>query len=152
MRSRQLLVPGLAAVAAIVLAGCTGGQPTPSPSPTSSGSSTPTPTATSTLSPEAASAQKTFDDTNRSLAAANASADDEAIVDGLVAAGFDKKDMQITPDTTTIGRAVDSIEVAVRTGDTCLVGQFRGATYVGEASPVLSTGKCLLGTTRAIDW
>lgn len=149
-----------AVAAAILLASCTGGgtverdtvsSPTSDVSgsaaaPSSNSSADPTP------GPEVAAAQTTFDDTNRSLAATNTNADDKAIVAALVGAGFDKGSMQITPDTTSIGRKADSIQVSVLVGSTCLLGQFRGATYVGATAPVLSTGRCLIGNTRAIDW
>jgi hypothetical protein len=152
MRGALLAVPVVVVVAALGLAACTSGGSTPSASPTASTVSTATPSATPTLSPAVQTALSTFDGTNRKTAAANADADDRAIVDALVGAGLDKSAMQITPDTTTIGRRVDSIEVSLLVDKTCLVGQFRGSAYVSTNSPVLSTGRCLLGTTRAIDW
>lgn len=157
MRTRRLL--GIAAAGAVVvgLASCTaGGSPdrdtvtgaptTATASDGASASSTPTP------GPEVTAAKSEFDDANTALAAGNADADDRAIVDSLAAAGFEKGSMQITPDTTSIGRKADSIQVSVLVGSTCLLGQFRGASYVGETAPVLSTGRCLIGNTRAIDW
>lgn len=151
MRGALVVAPLVVAAAALGLVACTSGGSTPSPSAASS-SAAPSASATPTLDPAVQKALTTFDDTNRRLAAANGNADDRAIVDALVGAGFDKKAMQITPDTTTIGRRVDSIEVSVLVDKTCLVGQFRGTAYVSSNSPVLSTGRCLLGTTRAIDW
>lgn len=77
-----------------------------------------------------------------------------AYVDALVAAGFDKAAMQVTPDTTTIGNPAESIEFSVRWGEDCLVGQV--GPSIGDpvvtVLPGLSTGACLIGQTRAIDW
>ena len=74
------------------------------------------------------------------------------IIDNLVAAGFDKKAMQVTSDTTTLGRDVDSTQFSVRFGSSCLVGSASASGYVGVVGPAVSGVLCLLGTTRAIDW
>jgi hypothetical protein len=157
MRVRRLLGIAVVGVIAVGLTSCTAfGSPdrdtvtssstAPAASESESAAATPTP------GPEIAAASSKFDDANSALAASNADADDRDIVDALVAAGFEKGSMQITPDTTSIGRKADSIQVSVLVGSTCLLGQFRGATYVSETAPVLSTGRCLIGNTRAIDW
>lgn len=163
MRGRNLL--GVIAVGALAvgLTSCSlGASPdrdtvtSPPASAPASGSASSeasgTATAGPTSGPEVTAARSKFDGANTELAAANADADDRAIVDALVTAGFDKGAMQITPDTTSIGRKADSIEVSVLVGSTCLLGQFRGSTYVGDTAPVLETGRCLIGNTRAIDW
>ncbi|MCU1529690.1 MAG: hypothetical protein JWP75_3453 [Frondihabitans sp.] len=75
------------------------------------------------------------------------------VIDALVAAGFSKKAMELTPDTTTIGRNVDSIEFSVLwQNKDCLVGQVGASGYGSSSSPKLSTGRCLIGNTRPIDW
>lgn len=163
MRGRNLL--GIIAVGALAvgLTSCTLGgppdrdtvtRPPVSASASASGDAAGSGVATSgpTAGPEVTAARSKFDAANTGLAAGNANADDHAIVDALVTAGFDKGAMQITPDTTSIGRKADSIEVSVLVGSTCLLGQFRGSTYVGDTAPVLGTGRCLIGNTRAIDW
>ena len=86
-----------------------------------------------------------------------ASADKEhgrAYVDALAAAGFDKRAMQVTNDTSTVGNPAESIEFSVRWGDECLVGQVGPAIGgpVASVLPVLGGGACLLGRTRPIDW
>jgi hypothetical protein len=77
-----------------------------------------------------------------------------AYIDALVAGGFARAAMQVTPDTSTIGNAAESIEFSVRWGDECLLGQV--GPVIGAAvtmvAPGLADGGCLLGTTRAIDW
>lgn len=61
--------------------------------------------------------------------------------------------MQLTPDETTIGRGVDSIEFSVlwKKKD-CLIGQVGPSGFASTSAPVLSTDACLIGTTRSIDW
>lgn len=76
-----------------------------------------------------------------------------AYIDALVAAGFDKSAMQLTPDLTTVGNPAESIQFSVLWQDDCLVGQVGPATgsAVTTVLPALS-GSCLVGATRPIDW
>lgn len=160
--------PGLAtpfaaalAGAAIVLAlsGCVGSSPAPSDSATSP-SASPTPTSTTpapiALVPNGTAEQNLpfFDKVNRATLAAKPNAQGRDFIDALVKAGFAKADMQLTVDTTTIGLKANSIQFSIRLGDTCLIGQ-NGADaggYHSMTTPVLSTGRCLIGDTRPIDW
>ncbi|UAJ81211.1 hypothetical protein IT072_09640 [Leifsonia sp. ZF2019] len=160
--TRRPVAPALAALAlafsaALALTGCVPGA-TPSSTPTASA----TPTATSTAAAEAklipggTAAQNLpfFDQVNKATLAANPEAKGRDFIDALVAAGFTKADMQVTVDTTTIGLKANSIQFSVKMGDTCLIGQ-NGADaggYNSMVTPVLSTGACLIGQTRAIDW
>ena len=75
-------------------------------------------------------------------------------VDALAGAGFDKGAMQVTPDESTIGNAAESIEFSVRLGADCLVGQVGPSigNPVTTVLPGLSSGGCLIGQTRPIDW
>lgn len=78
-----------------------------------------------------------------------------AYIDALVAAGFDREAMQLTPDTSTVGNPAESIQFSVRWGDAeCLVGQVGPST--GEPAtavmPQLAEGRCLVGVTRPVDW
>ncbi len=78
-----------------------------------------------------------------------------AYIDALVAAGFDKTAMQVTPDTTTVGNPVESLQFSVRWGETeCLIGQVGPSTGapVTAVMPQLAKGRCLVGSTRTIDW
>lgn len=78
-----------------------------------------------------------------------------AYVDALVGAGFDRAAMQVTQDATTVGNPVESLQFSVRWGETeCLVGQVGPSTGepVTAVMPQLAEGRCLVGTTRAIDW
>ncbi|KQN43136.1 hypothetical protein ASE87_06360 [Frigoribacterium sp. Leaf44] len=143
---------GLAAIllaVAVPLAGCTS---SPEPAPTTQ------PTATSTGAPAFSSESTTaealahFDEVNAATVAANARPGGRAVVDALVAAGFDKSSMQVTADTTSIGRDADSVQFSVLWGQDCLIGQVSGVGYTSQTAPVLGTGACLVGSTRAIDW
>lgn len=147
----------VAAVAAITLVGCVPGTPTPvptyTPDPSSSASASPVPAKPELLPGDTAAAnQPFFDATNQAFYAANGKSDGKSIINNLVAAGFRKQDMEVTPDQTSIGEPADSIVFSVRVKGQCLVGQFNGAGYHGTLGPILGTGGCLVGTTRPIDW
>ncbi|WP_439592575.1 DUF6993 domain-containing protein [Microbacterium sp.] len=77
-----------------------------------------------------------------------------AYIDALTAAGFDKAAMQVTNDVSTVGNAAESIQFSVQWGDDCLIGQVGPATGapVTVVVPALTTGGCLIGETRPIDW
>jgi hypothetical protein len=139
----------LALVAALGLAGCTGEAPEPAP--------------TTTEQPSASVADPSVAPSAAPTAAApvlvpGGSAEQNlpffAHVDALTAAGFDKSAMQVTADYSTIGNAAESIEFAVRLGDQCLVGQVGPSigNPVTTVLPGLSSGGCLIGQTRTIDW
>jgi hypothetical protein len=146
-----------------MLTACTAPAPSPEPStsaPAPSSSASPSATATTPAAPVLVP-DGTADDNLplfRQVVAAVWAGPDQvagrAYIDALVAAGFDKGAMQVTPDQTTIGNPAESIQFAVRWGAECLVGQVGPA--IGEAvtlvAPGLVDGGCLLGTTRAIDW
>ncbi|MET0590950.1 MAG: hypothetical protein ABWZ77_07230 [Naasia sp.] len=147
-----------AAAVAVVLSGCTAPAPEPAPStPVAAPSSTPVPSATPdpVLDPAAGAAGNVafFDFVNRRLVAAQPQADGRALVDNLVTAGFDKSRMEVTPDRTAVDLPADSVQFSIRFDDGCLVGQLGADTgYVSQVRGVLSTGRCLIGDTRPIDW
>ncbi|MBK4346050.1 DUF6993 domain-containing protein [Lacisediminihabitans changchengi] len=93
-----------------------------------------------------------FDQVNGKLFASNGSANGRDIIDNLVASGFVKADMQVTPDKTSIGGNADSILFSVKIGDSCLLGQHGGAGYESSVQKALANGTCLIGKTRPIDW
>lgn len=102
---------------------------------------------------ESAAANKPFFDlVNSALNTASGMSDGRTIVDTLVAAGFRKQDMQVTADRTAIDLAVDSIVVSVRVKGQCLIGQFTVSGYHSTVGPILAQGRCLVGTSRPIDW
>jgi hypothetical protein len=124
--------------------------PTPTPSGTSSAVAIPTYNPTGTASDNLAY----FDAVGHTLLDSNptASAQGETIVNWFVAHGFNKKNMEVTPDTTSIGLAAWNIDFSVRFGKTCLLGQAGNVGFQSAVVPVLATGKCLIGQTRVIDF
>lgn len=171
----RLLGRSLAAftlAAALGLAGCTGGSPSTEPDTSGDGASAPSaqtpstdaagsssaggqsPTPTASAAGEAAQRLPLFSQTVASVWAGPDPVSGRAYIDALVAAGFDKAAMQVTADRSTIGNAAESIEFSVRLGDECLVGQVGPSIGdpVTTVLPGLSSGGCLIGQTRAIDW
>ena len=147
----------LTLAAAVALSGCVASTPQPTATPSNEASVAPSPEATPTgpiLRPgEAAAANRQFFDLiNTEYQDANGQGDGRSIVDNLIDNGFSKQDMEVTPDSTAIGLATDSIVVSVRIKGECLLGQFTPEEYVSSVEPLLGTGGCLVGKTRAIDW
>ena len=95
-----------------------------------------------------------FDSVNVGVIAADASAGGRAFIDALVAAGFDKAQMEVTADRTTVDLPADSVQFAVLFEGECLIGQYGPASggYHSAVAPALGTGGCLVGETRPIDW
>lgn len=134
-----------------VTSGCSLWQSEPRP--------TPTPTASAeqaTLQPDgfAEENQPYFDQVNNAtIARVDDGADGRVLIDGLVDAGFNRDDMELTPDSTSIGLEADAIEFSVRWGEQCLIGQYGGGVgYNSTVTETLAGERCLIGTTRPIDW
>lgn len=146
-------VAAVALVAVALLAGCTP-APAASPARTASVAPTPTPTASAAidLTGNASENKPYFDQVNKALIAKVGSPKGRDFIDGLVAAGYPKTAMEVTPDKTSVNLDADNIEFSVRLGSTCLVGEYGNVGYASSAQRVFSTGRCLAGTTRAIDW
>ncbi len=151
-RERSLPPLLLVAVVAGALAGCTGAPLSDDPVGTAS------PTASAVAEGPAASEPAAddldrFDAVNRAVIAADASAGGTAFVAALAEAGFDRRAIEVTSDTTTLGEPADSIQFAVRVDDRCLVGQYGGASggYRSMGAAVLGTGGCLVGATGAAE-
>lgn len=127
-------------------------EPTGAPSETVP----PTPSVPPTLSPQLSAAENVafFDAVNLGVIAANAEAGGRDFIDALTAAGFDRAQMQVTADRTTVDLPADSVQFAVLFQGECLVGQYGPASggYHGAVRPALGTGGCLVGQTRPIDW
>lgn len=148
------IVSAVAVTVVIALAGCVPGAPTPAPSasPSSDVSGAPAPPRDLNLEGTATDNLPYFDDTNNALIAAGASLDGRSFIDNLVTAGFSKAAMEVTPDRTTVNAEVDQLQFSVRLNGTCLIGQFGGGEYSSIAASLLADGRCLIGTTRPIDW
>lgn len=136
-------------VLAVTLSACAPEPVVPMPVPTSSPSSSPS--AEPDLS--AAGQRPLFDNTNNAtVEELGSAAKGRDFIDALVAAGFDKGAMQLTPDKTAIGLDADNIQFSVQIEDECLVGQFGNTGYVSAILPAVETAGCLIGNTRPIDW
>lgn len=143
-----------AAIAVVtLLSGCTP-APAASPARTTTVAPTPTPSASATIDPtgNASENKPYFDEVNKKLIAKGGTLDGRAFIDNLVAAGYAKSAMEVTPDKTSFGLDADNIEFSVRFGTTCLIGEYGNIGYASTAQRVFSTGRCLAGKTRAIDW
>ena len=160
-KRRQLTAAGAGVIAAsllLIVSGCSA-LPTKS-APTASHSAAATPTAKPTAAPvfDPAGDAKVnlpfFNHVALGVLAANPEAGGAEFIDALSAGGFDKAQMQVTPDRTAVDLAADSIQFSVRINDECLIGQTGPATqgYHSMVAPILATGMCLVGTTRQIDW
>lgn len=142
----------LVVVLALGLAGCANREPEPMPVP----SVTPSPSASvdAPLDTSAAGRKALFDETNEATAAAAGGSNPggRAFIDALVAAGFDRSQMQVTYDKTAISLDADNVQFSVLIDSDCLIGQFGNVGYQSTVQPVLTTGACLIGKTRPIDW
>lgn len=151
-RTRRALACAAAVLTLVALAGCEAAQP--DPTPTASSTLSPTPSATPTPDPEpvfdgtAADNQAFFDKLNRDLIASGAELNGRAFIDNLVAAGYPRESMEVTPDRTAINEPADNIVFSIRFGDTCLLGQWGNIGYTSLVTDVPSTGRCIIGTAR----
>ena len=121
--------------------------------PTKSASATPAPDPT--LLPDGTAAENLvyFNFLAAGVTKANPAADGRAYIDALVAGGFDRATLEVTFDRTQADLAADSIQFSVRIADECLIGQIGPASdgFHSVVAPILSTGLCLVGSTRQID-
>ncbi|MEL4318129.1 hypothetical protein WJX64_03860 [Leifsonia sp. YIM 134122] len=158
-RNRMLTGAALAVGAVVALSACTPAAPIPSPTtamPTASSTPTPTAPAVPELEPGLSAGENLdyFDLVNNAVIVANAAAGGRDFVDALVAGGFDKAAMQVTPDRTAVDLQADSVQWSVLFNGECLVGQYGPASggYHSEVAAPSGQGACLLGETRPIDW
>jgi len=151
-RSRAVVVVALSATLVTGLTACVSGPPMPTPAPF-----TPSPGATAPSEPEinlagtAAENQPYFDQVNIATVQAGGR-DGRAFIDALVAAGYPKDQMEVTPDRTSINAQADNYQFSVKLNGTCLIGQYGVSSYASFTGPVLADGHCLVGNTRPIDW
>jgi hypothetical protein len=160
-RENRLAAAATVAAAMLALTACTA-SPTPTATPTASPSASASPTPTETappapsLKPKLSAAENLpfFDQVNTQVIAANAGAGGRDMVDALVAAGFDRAAMQVTPDRTAVDLAADSVQWSVLFNGECLIGQYGPASggYHSQVAQPTGQGACLVGETRPIDW
>ena len=151
----------LAVMGALGLAACTAASGEQVAAPTSALTSTPSATPDATPNPLVFAPEKSaadnfdyFTSLADAVVAADSNAGGRAFIDALAAGGFDKAAMQVTPDTTTVDLAADSVQFSVTLNGECLIGQYGPASggLHSTVAPLLGTGRCLVGATRQIDW
>ena len=64
----------------------------------------------------------------------------------LTGAGFTRDQTEVTAGRTPTGLDAEAVEAAVKMGDDCIVGQLRTGRVVVSVFPVLSDGRCLIGS------
>ena len=156
---RGAVALSLSAVAVLLLAGCVQNSPkaappvvTPTPTASSTAAAIPTYYANGTASDNLAYFNKVGKALFSSSQGAAASTQGELIVNWFVDHGFNKSNMEVTPDKTSIGLAAWNIDFSVKFGKTCILGQAGNVGFQSSVVPVLATGKCLIGLTRPINW
>jgi hypothetical protein len=153
---RRLALVALAAAATIALAGCTPNEPMPTPTTTKSSTATPTPTPTPelTLDPTGTAEENLpfWKHLVEKMQATYQMVDGAIMIQSLVDNGFNKADMELTPNETAIGERADSVIFSVRFDGQCFVGQIFPDRWNATLQPLLGTGKCLVGNTRPIDF
>lgn len=170
VRELRRAVSAVAAAAAalslvVILSACTSEPsdtvPMPVPVPVTTSTATTAPTAAPTGAPDpdpvllpggtALANFEYFDFVNRRLLAVNDKPSSAAIVENLLNSGFDKGNLEVTPDKTSqLHRPADSIQFAVRTSNGCLVGQFQAGAYTSMVAPTVNGETCLIGVTSTI--
>lgn len=73
------------------------------------------------------------------------------VVDLLLEAGFEADQIEFTPDTSLVQLPADSVTVAIRIEEECIIAQWGSDWYVSSVEPVLVTETCLLGATESLD-
>jgi hypothetical protein len=153
---RRITVVGLAATAMIAMSGCVPSTPMPTPTETTTRTASPTPTPTKSpkLDPTGTAEENLpfWQHLVKDMSQTYGMADGAAMIQTLVDQGFTKADMEITPNQTAIGERVDSVIFSVKFDGQCFVGQIFPDHYSAFLAPLLGTGRCLIGTTRPIDF
>lgn len=151
VRARLVFLAAAGCMAvAVALSACTGVQPGPSASTTDSGASSPAgaPVA-STPAPEdpaTAAVKQTVTDALNRLAAGNPKPATAQVTESLTGAGVSSTALEVSESRTPTGLEADAIEAAVLQGKDCVVGQIRDGGVSVTVLPVLSSGKCFVGS------
>ncbi len=73
------------------------------------------------------------------------------LLEVLLDNGFLATDIEFTPESTRTELPADSLSIAIRINDECLITQWGSDWYVSSVEGVLATGTCLLGRTKTLD-
>ncbi|WP_051222793.1 DUF6993 domain-containing protein [Agrococcus lahaulensis] len=137
---RQLAAVALVGVLALV--GCAAEEPSPVPAPSPS---------------DAQGGGQVDAATDPELEAFRAAleghspADPAALVAALEAAGFERSAIERTRELDSLGEPVTFLEVAVRRGESCLLGQVGEGEATALRADALGGGRCLVGEIVTVD-
>ncbi len=151
---RAMTLVAVAVAAVIALTGCVPTVPMPTPTGSKSATPTPTPTPVLKLDPTGTAEENLpfWENLVEGMNNTYGMTDGSVMIQSLVDNGFNKADMELTPNETAIGERVDSVIFSVRFDGKCFIGQIFPDHYAAFLAPMLATGKCLIGTTRPIDF
>lgn len=137
---RQLAAIALIGVLALV--GCAADVPSPAPSPppsaTDAGGSADVET-----DPEL--------DAFRAALEGHSPADPHALVAAVESAGFERSAIERTRELDSLGEPVTFLEIAVRQGESCLLGQVGEGEANALRADALGGGRCLVGEIVTVD-
>ncbi|PPF80233.1 hypothetical protein C5E02_06245 [Rathayibacter rathayi] len=140
----------------VCLGGCTAPEaPQPDTSTAASQEAVPESAAPAAYVPGGTTEQNlpAFEQTLRSAAEPDPGVGGSRVVQALIAAGFPRESLQMTADETSVGLDADSVQVSVKLGESCLVGQYgpkSGGVRAVIAAPI-ATGACLVGRTVPLE-
>ncbi|MBO1768993.1 hypothetical protein [Agrococcus sp. TF02-05] len=137
---RQLAAVALVGVLALV--GCAAEEASPAPAPSSSGSRG---------GAEAGAATDPELDAFRAALEGHSPADPAALVAAVEAAGFERSAIERTREVDSLGEPVTFLEVAVRQGESCLLGQVGDGEPTALRVDALGGGRCLVGEIVTVD-
>ncbi|MEE2522945.1 hypothetical protein V1639_10540 [Pseudarthrobacter sp. J75] len=94
----------------------------------------------------AQSAKEAVEDALAALAGRSRKPNSGQVVDALAAAGFSGPGVEVSATRTPTGLEADAVQAAVLQGADCIVGHIREGTVTVTVLPVLSSGRCFVGS------
>lgn len=137
---RQLAAVAL--VGALALVGCAADESSPGPVP---------PPSETRGSAEAEVEADAELDAFRAAIEGHSPADPDALVSAVEAAGFERSAIERTRELDSLGAPVTLLEVAVRRGESCLLGQVGEGEASAMRTDALGGGRCLVGEIVTVD-
>jgi hypothetical protein len=96
--------------------------------------------------PATAALKQTLTDALTRLAAGTPKPATAQVMESLTGAGIPGAGLEVSESRTPTGLEADAIEAAVLHGSDCVVGQIRDGRVTVTVLPVLSSGKCFVGS------
>lgn len=137
---RQLAAVALVGVLALV--GCAADAPSPSPAPSASDGGR-----SADVDVETDPELHAF----RAALEGHSPADPRALVAAVEAAGFERSAIERTRELDSLGEPVTFLEIAVRQGESCLLGQVGEGEANALRVDALGGGRCLVGEIVTVD-